>query len=322
MLDYVLIAACIAFAAFYSGSETGSYCINRLRLRLRAEKGVTAARMLLRLLARPRLAIGTMLVGTNLGLYLATVLFTRRLHESGWLAPAELYSCLIMPPVLLICAEVIPKSLFQHHADTLMYRSVWPLRVSQFVFYPLAALLRWLGGLVLPDGRPGSARGGAFTPDAFRFYLSEGAAHGVLSPLQRKMAENILHLKSVRLPAVMTPLQEVVMIAEDASPGELVELLRGHRYSRIPLYRGSPERIVGVINIIDVASNHEPSAPPHALARGVLTFEEGASVADALWGLRQARQQFGVVVDPQARAVGIITVKDLVEEIVGELEAW
>lgn len=323
MPEYVVIVASIILAAFYSGSETGFYCVNRLRLRLRAERNEPAARALQRLVRRPRLAISTMLVGTNIGIYLATVLFTEQLRQSGWAVRAELYSSLLMPPILLIFAEVIPKSLFQHHADMLMYRVVWPLRASQAVFYPFSVLLRWVGGLPqLLLGRRGSAGRRAFTPDTFRFYLREGAAQGVLSESQRMMVENILRLKSLDVASTMTPLEEVVMLPEDAPYGELLDLLRAHRYSRIPVYRDSRDRIVGVINVIDVASveSHRPAA--RELVRGVLSLPRATSVADALWTLRQARQQFGVVTDRAGCALGILTVKDLVEEIVGELEAW
>ncbi|MHC4591256.1 MAG: CNNM domain-containing protein [Planctomycetota bacterium] len=323
MHDYAIIAAAIVLAAFYSGSETGSYCVNRLRLRLRAERGGAAARSLLRFVGNPQLAISSMLTGTNVGLYVATVLATAKLAETSWAAPAELYSSIIMPPILLIVAEVIPKSFFQHHADTLMYRAVWPLRVSEALFYPVSALLRWIGRLPqLLLGKQGAPRRPVFTADSFRFYLSEGAANGVLSTFQRAMAENILRLKSMPVAAVMTPLDEAVMVAEGASCAELHDLLRAHRYSRIPVYRDSRERVVGVINTLDVPSVAEEPVPLGELLRGAMSLDSGTTVADALWQLRQARQQFAVVVDEGGRAVGIATVKDLVEEIVGELAAW
>ena len=185
MLEWALIAAGVLFAAFHSGSETGTYCVNRLRLRLRAEQGQAAARALLDFTRRPRLAISTILIGTNVGVYVATVLSAQKLNELLSGMHAELYSGLLMPPVLLILADIIPKSLFQHHADALMYRVVWPLRASQKLFYAPAVLLRWLGGLpqmLLGKGTAPASR--SFSRGAFRFYLSQGAAHGVLVPLE------------------------------------------------------------------------------------------------------------------------------------------
>jgi putative hemolysin len=204
-----------------------------------------------------------------------------------------------------------------------MYAAVWPLRISETVFYPLAALLRGIASLPhallarkAPPGRP------AVTADSFRFYLTESAAQGILSPFQRVMAENIMRLKSVPLRSAMTPLEQAVMIEEGAPWDELEGLLTRLRYSRIPVYRKSRQDIVGLVSIMDVAQAGPGPHTVQELARGVMARTESTSVADALWALRQAKQHLAVVADRNGAAVGIVTVKDLVEEIVGELAAW
>ena len=318
MLEWALILAGILFAAFHSGSETGTYCVNRLRLRMRAEQGLASARALLDFTRRPRLAISTILIGTNVGVYIATVLSAQKLNELLSGAHAELYSGLIMPPILLVCADFLPKSLFQHHADGLMYRAIWPLRISQKVFYPFAQALRWLGGLpqmLLGKGTAAPAR--QFSREAFRYYLSQGAAHGVLSSFQRSVADNVLSLKSLEVAKAMTPLENVVMVPEDATPEQVRETFAAHRYSRIPIYSGTREKITGVVRVMDLALAEANGAES---ARELLSVRRTASVADVLWTLRQARQQLAVVTDREGRALGIVTVKDLLEEIVGELE--
>jgi CBS domain containing-hemolysin-like protein len=323
VLELGVIIASIIFAAFYAGSEIGMYCTNRLRLRLQAEKGDSAARSLQQFFSRPRLALNTMLVGTNVGLYVATVLCAQKIHETRWADEAELYSSIIMPPVLLVFAELIPKSVFQHHADMLMYHIVWPLKISRILFYPVTVALRAVS-VVVPRlvSRHPLPRPALFTPEAFRYYVGEAAELGVLSDFQEAMTENILRLKSVPVTAVMTALDEVIMAPEEVTYGEILGLLRAHRHSRIPLYKGSLDNIVGVISIVDVASLEGAPGPIGEFARGVLSVRKGTSVADALWTLRQARQHLAVVVDEQSRALGIVTVKDLVEQIVGELRIW
>jgi len=321
MLDYLLILAAVLVAGFHSGNETGFYCMNRLRLRLKAERGDRAARALQRLVSRPQLLISTVLVGTNLGIYVATVLCTQKLRELAPGIRADFWSSIILPPIFLICADMTPKSLFQHHADSLMYRTVWPLRVSEVTFYPLSSFLRWVSRLPQLLLRRRIVQGtAAVTSDAFRFYLSEGAAHGALSSYQRTMAENILRLKSVSVEETMTPLADTVMISEEDTAEELERVLRAHRYSRLPVWRGSREHIVGVINVLDVASSRR--ADVRSLMREACTVPAGSSVSDVLALLRGVKQQFAVVTDAEGRALGIVTAKDLVEEIVGELEAW
>jgi len=323
MVEYLLLVAGIALAAFHSGSETGFYCVNRLRLRLWSEKGNTAARSLQQLVARPQLTVSAMLLGTNIGVYLATVMFTARLRETVLAPRADLYSSLLMPPILLLFAEVAPKSLFQHHAEWLMYRVVWLLRASTIVFRPFALALQWISGLPYAlSGRKKRPRGPLVTPDVFRFYLSEGAAQGVLSPFQRTMAENILQLKTMDVATAMTPISKVIGADERGSIDDLKGLFKGHRYSRIPVWRGDRRNIVGVINVIDVASARHEAVSAKDLIREVVPLQSGTSVADALRILRQNKQQFAVVTDADGRALGIVTLKDLVEEIVGELAAW
>jgi putative hemolysin len=323
MTELLLIAASILMAGFFAGNETGAYSLNRLRLRLLAEQGRASARLLLAFIRRPRLALSTTLIGTNVGHYVATVLCTGTLAAVAGPGRAQLYSGLIMPPVLLILAEIIPKSLFQHHADVLLYRTIWPLKVAQTIFYPVAIVLRWFGGLPgLIFGHKGLPQRAAFTAESFRFYLSEGAADGAMSAFQRTMAENIMHLKALDVADAMTALEHVAMVPEEAGADELLAAFRAHRYSRLPVFRGERDAIVGVINVIDVASASRLPERAGELAHSVLRLQAGTSVADALRILRNARQQFAVVADEEGRALGISTVKDLVEEIVGELEAW
>jgi CBS domain containing-hemolysin-like protein len=322
VIEYLAIAAAVLGAAFFSGNETGFYCANRLRLRVRAEKGDRSARALLRLTSRPRLAISTMLVGTNSCVYLASVLSVGKLIDLGLGESAELYNSLIMPPLLLLFAELIPKSLFQHHADVLMHRTVRPLRVAEVAFYPLSQTLQWLGGL--PQrlmGRRGSMRR-ELTDASFRFYLSTGTAQGAMSPFQGKMAENIMRLKGVDVASVMTPLEGMVSISERASYANLLDVLGRHRYSRIPVYRAMRDRIIGAVHVIDAAARRDARPPVRDLVQPMLSIPAGTSVADALWIFRQARRQSAIVHDSEGRAKGIVTAKDLVEEIVGELEAW
>jgi len=320
VLEWALIVAAILFAGLHSGSETGTYCVNRLRLRLRAEQGQASARALLGFARRPRLAISALLIGTNVGNYVATVLIAGKLNHVLGGAHAELYSGLVVPPILLVCAEIIPKSVFQHHADALMYRLVWALQVSQRLFYPFALFLRWLGGL--PQALLGAAAPAArqFSRDGFRYYLRQGVAHGVLSPFQQTVADRVLHLKSADVARAMTPLQDVVMLPEDASPEQVREAFAANRYSRLPVYRGERERVVGVLHVMDLALGEGEGVA--AVPNDVLTVRRGTSVADALWALRRARQQLAVVTDREDRAVGIITVKDLLEQIVGDLDGW
>lgn len=322
MVNYLLMALFIVLSAFFSGSEMGVYCVNRVRLRWRQEHGWPGADRLRRLISRPRVAINTILVGNNIANYLATVLCATQLAAIGLAGGADLYSSLIMPPVLLVFAEIMPKSLYQRRADTLMYRTAPLLLCAKVLFYPVLVLLQGVWKAVrtllgVGRGHPEEQ----FTDEKFRFYLSEGAALGVLSDYQRAMAENILRVKSLGLEAALVPLQEVVMLPRGASYGEVKDVLGRHRFSRIPVYEGSRENVVGLVNVLDVLSA-EGRPDASRLSRRIIRLDRDVSVGEALFALQKARQQMAVVTGEGGEASGIVTVKDLVEEIVGELRAW
>jgi putative hemolysin len=135
------------------------------------------------------------------------------------------------------------------------------------------------------------------------------------------MAENILRLESLTVESAMTPLEQVTMLPADAARDEMLEVMRLHRYSRIPVYGEDRRHIVGVVNVIDVVTGRADACVAD-LRRDVLSIPGDESVAEALRQLRDAREQIAIAVDADERALGLLTIKDLVEEIVGELDAW
>jgi len=321
-VEYILIFLGIALSAFFSGSETGFYCMNRIRLRFRQSLGSRTARILRRLSSDPRLTITTFVIGTNVGNYVAAVFSTNRLRALGMERWADFYSTLILTPVLLVLSEVIPKTIYQRRADTLMNKSAWPVGVAKVLFYPLSVALRWLSSIpTLLMSQSESAGRDVFSAQRFRFFLGQGAAEGVVTPYQKRMAENLMNLKSFNVTRAMIPLSQVVTIDSNATREKLMEVLGEHRFSRIPVLSEDGKGIKGVINILDVVCAQEERSILE-LARTPQHLPAHGSVAEALYGLQESGQQMGVVVDRRGNTLGIVTVKDLVEEIVGELRAW
>jgi len=322
MIEYVFIAFGILLAAYHSGNETGLYCLNRLRMRLRAERGNRRACILTALTRQPQRVITTMLIGTNLGIYLVTVLSTGKLRAAG-LRNADLWSGLLLPPFLLLLADFMPKALFQHHTETLMYRTAHSLRFVYLFWYPVSGMLRLIARL--PQrllGRGAPPKSPQVTDETVRFYFSKGVEQGVLSPFQRRATERIMRLRSVPVTDAMTPLAELVMVERSAPYDELLARLRDHHYWGVPVYEGDRSNVVGVVTVLDVAGTEEVPAGAADAMREVMRLPAHVSVDEALRELREARQRFAAVVDEGDRAVGVVTVRDLVEEVVGEIAAW
>ncbi len=320
--EYILIVLGVVLSAFFSGSETGFYCMNRIRLRFRESLGSRTASILRHLSSDPRLTITTFVIGTNVGNYVAAVFSTNRLRMLGLERWADFYSTLIMTPVLLVLSEVIPKTIYQRRADTLMSKSAWPVGISKVVFYPLSVALRWLSTLpTLLLSKRESTEEEVFNAQRFRFFLGQGAAEGVVTPYQKRMAENLMNLKSFNVTRAMIPLDEVVTIESEATREKLMDVLGKHRFSRIPVLSDDGKSIEGVINILDVVCARGEQSISE-LARTPQHLPAHGSVAETLYGLQESGQQMGVIIDRRGNTLGIVTVKDLVEEIVGELRAW
>lgn len=322
MVEYFLIAFFVMLEGFFSGSETGFYSLNRIRLHFRRKTRWPGAGILSYIVSRPQMAISSMLIGTNISVYTGTVLCASKLRGYG-INAADFYSSLIMPPVLLVFAEIMPKFLFQRRADTLMYRLAPVHRFFYFLFYPLLlilrAVLRILDRILGRDPRQG---GEMFSAEKFRYAIDESAALGVLSRYQQKMANNILKVKLRGLQNIMIPMENVTTVEATATRAELEKVFKEHRFSRFPVRVGADGDLVGIVNVIDLVGYDKPDVRAKDLGRGLVRLNERMSVAEALYNLQRAGQQMAVIDGEEGGVVGIVTVKDLVEEIVGELHAW
>jgi len=319
----------LLIAALANGIETGLYRLNRIRLRLRAESGDRRAKTLLGLLADLRGMIIVCLLGTNAGAYLATALGTLLVASAGWVRSPEAVEVLttaIVAPILFVFADVVPKSLFAAEADHWMYPLARPLRAA-YVAMSRCGVVPALNGIsnaILHVIRRGEAAADPFHPrERLRAILREGAAEGVISGYQHELAGKVLGLREQLVHAVMIPIGRVAAAAADIDRERFLAELRRHSFSRLPVYEGRRENVVGIVRILDVlAAGDQPLDLAGLMTRDFVSVPPDMTVAQALLRLRKARAAMAVVRDDKGRAVGMITVKDLVEEVVGELAEW
>jgi putative hemolysin len=327
---WALLVLGFLIAGLANGIETGLYRLNRIRLRLRAESGDRRAGILLGLLADLRGMIIVCLLGTNGGTYLATAVATGLVAATGWVKTdfgVEVLTTLLLTPLLFVFADVAPKSFFTAEADHWLYPMARPLRAAYLVLRKtgLVPALNGLSNLVLRVAKRAGVEGTEpFTPrQRLRTVLSESAAEGVITGYQHELVDRVLNLREKLAGNVMIPLGRVASVPIDISRAAFIEELRKHSYSRLPVWEGRRESVVGIVHINDVlAVKGESMDLPALMRRQVVTVAPEMPVGQAMFHLRQARAAMAIVQDAKGRAVGILTVKDLVEEIVGELEAW
>ncbi len=324
----LIIGALIAvlLSALFSGAETGVYCLDHVRLRVRSDQKDPQARRLASLMERREDLVITTLLGTNVADYLLTVCVTAlllRTAVSGSLA--EIYATAIVTPIILVFGGVIPKDWFQRQSDRLMYPLALPLKWCWrgACWIGVVWLLRTLTRRLLHriDPLRASAEKDLLPRVRVRRLLREGAVRGGLSPFQRDTIERVMNISNVRVADVMVPRQRAAIVPSDIPRADVLRIARMAHFSRLPVYRDDPRRIVGILNVYHVLTD-ERQRPIAEYVQQATYVQAGETVPAALLELQQARQVMGIVVDPAGNCLGLFTIKDLVEEIVGELAAW
>ncbi len=313
-------------SSFYSGTEMGLYRLNRLRLRLQAEGGPSRRiRALHRLTQRAQETVLAILLGNNLANYLLTVCAASLIVEAFRVpeTQAEFAIAAVLAPLVFVFGDVVPKNWFQSDTDRLMIRSV-PLLHGTVVLFRYTGLL-WLlqrlaNAVVRVTGHDLGT--GLLTPRAEVLgLLHEGAAYGGLTVEQTQFIERVMNLADVRVGAIMVPRQRVVTVPLHCERSAFERVVRGTSHSRLPVVGSDRRNIVGLVSVQEVLAC-EADRPVETCLQSPLTLPASASAASALVRLRESERKLAIVMDRRHGYVGVVTLKDVVEEIFGELPAW
>ena len=326
MIFWSLMAlAGFAGSALYSGMETGAYSLNRIRLHVLVHRGDHAALTLHALLSRPTVLLTTLLIGNNITNYLGTaamgvILESRQLGDWETIA----LNALIVTPILFVVGETLPKDLFAAHSDRLMYRLTPVLRLSRvlFTYCGLAPLIGLFSNTLMKAlGQDPRAR--AFHPRRqVGVLVREGVGYGLLSQEQSAIVDRVLDLTDRRVVDVLTPWIRVETIRIDDNTSMIWRLARRTNHSHVPVLnpRGS---VVGVMRINDALAHGKEKCPPiKDLMKPAPTIGHKTPIREALDRLKHHTAGLAIVTGPTGQTVGIITVKDLIEPITGNLDQW
>ena len=328
------VVCCIILGGLFSGSETGLYQLSRIRLRLGVERKKLPFIILSRCFHDSSGLLLSLLIGNNLVNYLATSLVTSEFLGrlgAGHEHRAEFFATLLMVPILFVFSELIPKNIFLYRADVLMpYFSP--------VLYTFYKPLNWSG--ILPalkfiSGFFARLMGLAASSKTFitsaqrhkvRAILQDTHEEGILSPLQSDIINRLVGISNVHIGSVMTPIQSVETVDVNSDYSALLNKLNKCPFTRLPVTEGGAGNIIGFINIYEVLSSSEKFASLRALINPIRRLDTDVSVIDAMNIMQKENQKIVLVIKAshfgRERPVGIVTMKDLVEELLGELAEW
>ncbi len=317
-------AVCVCIEAFFSGSEIAMVSSDRSKLRARAEAGDRGAALAERLLGRPQVLLATTLMGTNM----ATVTFSVTVALALVFSDAErseLLAVLMVTPMTLLFGEVIPKTLFQKHADRVVPRIILPLHIASVVMRPGVWLLSGFAGIMTRVLRTDRER--AFiTRDELSTLIEAEPVSGnsEITKVERQMIAKVFDLSEATAGDVMVHLSEVTALPEDIELVEAALEIVDKQHSRMPVFQNRVDNIVGVVHVFDLLqARAQPGAANKLVsevARPATFVPESKPAVELLVDLQQTGRHMTIVVDEYGGAVGIVTVEDLLEKVVGEID--
>ncbi|GAF71453.1 unnamed protein product [marine sediment metagenome] len=322
----LLVLAGLFFSAFFSGSETGLYCLNRLRIQLGVDRGDRRALRLARFLRDEQAALSVTLIGTNLMNYItaaaAAYLFAEHLKLSDH--ETQILTVIVLTPIVFVFGEVTPKNLFQRNADELMLKGSRTLAIANRCFRLTGAVwvLRRMAGVVTRIVGPDAAYRRPFDPKRrVALLLREALVGDVVGDEQSELVDRVLALSETHLHGVMVPRNRVVTIGAAAGRRELLALARRTRHRYIPVSEGNQRQVIGAIKIDTLVGLDDWNIVSDRL-RPVTALTAHDTVAIAIAKMQHSQDPLGIVTDRGGQMLGIVTMKDLLEEVVGELQAW
>lgn len=311
VLEFTVIAAVIVAQGFFSGSEMALVSANRARLQADAEEGSRGAALALSMLAREDKLLGTCLIGTNLSLISGATIVSAMVVAAGG---PEWSTALVFAPVALLFGEAIPKTVYQTYANSLAPIVAWPIRGAQLAFTPLLWIVSAWTGLL--ERVVGTQR----HPSRAELVMLLDADQGTdIAPEERRIIRRVLELNQTVVEEAMTPLVEVRAVPEDATVAEATRAVLQYGHSRILVFRERVDNIVGLVSHHDLLVDVGPNDAIGAMIRPVIYVPETKRADDLLAQMRDEGHELAVVVDEYGGVVGVVTVEDLLEEVVGDI---
>ena len=319
----VVLAVLVALSALFSMSEAAFLAINKVRLRHLKQPGSPPAKAAYQLLTELDRLIATLLISNmivnTLITVLATIFMIQRLgpERGPWWATA------VVTMVLLVVAEITPKLFAVAHADRVALVLAFPLRAFMALMRPLVwgftkishALIRVLGGKRLP-------RSPLVTEEELKVMIEMGREAGVLAESELRMLHAIFEFSDSLVKEVMVPREDIAAIDLNAKPDDALDVLIEEGHARIPVYRGSLDQVIGVIYARDLLMTlrHRELFVLSDLIRPMVSVAETRRIAELLGEFQRTRTQIAIVQDAKGRTCGLVTIEDLLEEIVGDIQ--
>ena len=322
--EIILLIILIMLSGFFSMSETALMSLSKIRIRHMKEEGIKGAKLVDKLLEDPNKLLGAILIGNNIvnigASSLATTLTTRFFGGSD---ASVAVATGVMTVLILIFGEITPKSIAQQKSEKVSLVVGKPIRLCVIVFKPFVAIFTGISSIFirLMGGDP-KATEPFITEEELKTMVDVSEEEGVLEDVEKEMIFNVFDFADMQVKDVMVQRVDISALPVDITYDDVLEQVKKDQFSRIPIYNETIDDIIGVLNVKDLilADNVKKDFDVKKFVREPFYTFEFKKITEVFNEMKKTRNQMAVVLDEYGGTVGIITIEDIIEEVVGEIE--
>jgi CBS domain containing-hemolysin-like protein len=321
--SFLLLLFLILLSAFFSSAETSFISLGKYHYRKLLEADKKKGEKLSFWFENPEKILITTLVGNNFVNIMASVMAASISYNYFHKIVPSLIAG-IMAFVILIFGEIIPKSIAKKHSEKVALLSSYPLKIFSIIFYPFVKLLLFISNLFLMIfGEKIETIIPVLTEEDVKAMITAGEEEGVIEKEEKEMIHSIFELGDKMVKEIMTPRVNIIATEENTPIEEIVKIISSHGYSRIPVYRENIDKIIGIVYIKDIISRQTTenwqNLKAKDIMRNVYFVPETKRIIELLRELQMLKLQMAIVIDEYGGTAGLVTMEDLIEEIVGEI---
>ena len=322
-IQIVVLIGLLLISGFFSASETALMSVSKVRMRHLKEEGVRGAGVVEKLLTEPKSLLSTILVGNNIVNIAATSISTS-LMVGLFGSQGIAWATAIMTILILIFGEVTPKTLASNNKEGVSLAVGKVLRVMIIVFSPLVFIINIMTTIIfkifgIKDDDPKSL----ITEEELKVLVNVSHQEGVLEQEEKTIIDNVFEFGDMKAENAMVQRIDMVTVSKDATYDEVLELFKEEKMSRFPVYEGNIDDIVGILNIKDIiflSDEEEESFKVEEYMREAFFTYEFKKISQLLEEMKIAKTQIAIVLDEYGGTSGLLTIEDLVEVLVGDIE--
>jgi magnesium and cobalt exporter, CNNM family len=325
-MDFLIIllvmVLLLLLKGFFSGSEIALVNSDKFKMHHKANQGNRGAKLVLKLFETPDVLLGTTLVGTNIATIILTTLGTM-LMISAFGQWGDLYAVLLFTPLFLLLGEIVPKSVFQQKSNELAPMIVYPLQVFSILFYPLVFIFSRVARLCARLVGGGKTEQTVFiTREQMRMVVDMAERGANVDVFDRVRIKRVIRFAETSVGEAMIPVAEITAINRNRDTPGAITLVRRRGYNRLPVYSRNISNIVGIVTLTtwDLMDQGLPDRPLEELIKPAHYVAPYQTIDQLLPILRNRDDHMAVVVNEFGSAIGMITMEDILEEVVGEID--